>query len=281
MKFKNLYTTLLLIIFLYSFYMVLNNLFILPERNRTESESIKDIYYTDYENNNPNEKTLKKDENNNTKNNVTTDNTENKFNKLKEINNDIIGWINIPNTVIDYPVLISDISSPEYYLKRDYKKNTTKYGSIFMDSRCYNISESKNITLYGHNMNDGQMFAALLNYGDLSFYKESPVINFDIMGKKEKWKIISVYKINVQNYENMDFNYTENKFKSDDDFLKFAENIKKRSIINIPVDVEKEDVILTLSTCSYEKEDNRTVISARKLRKNESETVDIENAYYN
>lgn len=279
MNFYKICIPVLFCIFTFSTFMIINNKIILPSQNKTVSNEIQNIYYS---NEIPKTKENYKEKNDTTEKTTEKNNTaKSSFYQLSAINSDIIGWINIPNTVVDYPVLQSSIEQSQYYINRDYNKKSTKYGSIFMDSRCNPIEESSNLTLYGHNMNDGQMFAALLKYDDLEFYKSSPIINFDIMGTKGKWKIISVLKTNVGRYKETDFDYTIPKFESDEDFLNFADNIKNRSIINIPVDIQKDDILITLSTCSYEKKDNRTVVIARKIRENESKEVDVNKAYYN
>lgn len=283
MNFKKIAVFTLSCIFLFSISMLIKDLVILPSKNKKVSQDIKQIYYNDNIDNNLNDLNKQnytsKEKNKTDSNKAGNETTEINFNKLKEINSDIIGWINIPNTVVDYPVLMSDIENSQYYLNKDYSKKSTKYGSIFLDSRCNPIENSKNLTLYGHNMNDGQMFAALLKYDNLDFYKTSPVINFNINGKDEKWKIFSVFKTNVGKHKKTDFDYTIPKFKTDEDFMQFVNYIKEISNLSIPVDVQKDDIIVTLSTCSYEKEDNRTVVVARKIRENEAEQIDLDKAY--
>ena len=112
-----------------------------------------------------------------------------KFLPLLEINNDIKGWITVPNSKIDYPVLQSEkdlLLQPgenETYLYTDYQGNSTKYGSIFIDAHC-DITDCKNIIIHGHHMRDGRMFANLMNYSDLSFYQSAPVITFDTIMRK-------------------------------------------------------------------------------------------------
>lgn len=201
----------------------------------------------------------------------------------KEVNPDIIGWIQIPNTVIDYPVLQSGKENPEYYLFRDYKKQETKYGSIFLNAAntiSKNKSTSKSLTLYGHHMNDGSMFGELLRYGELEFYKSAPVITFDTHREKGKWKIISIFKANTLQEQGDPFPYVREKFSDEEDFLNFVHQVKIRSIIETGVTVNENDQLLVLSTCSYEHKDFRTVVVARKVRKGESCKVNTDIATY-
>lgn len=203
------------------------------------------------------------------------------FSQLKEGNPDTIGWIHIPNTVVDYPVMQSSVESPEFYLRRGYDQKYTKYGCIFLDAHCTPAEEMKNLTLYGHNMTDGQMFAAILQYTDLEFYKSAPVIDFDLEGAAGKWKVFSVFKTNTLPEQGEVFEYTQPNFADDAAFTEFIQQVQSRSILNIPVDVDAQDQLLTLSTCSYEFEEFRTVAVARRVRDGEEPTVNLDEAGYN
>lgn len=98
--------------------------------------------------------------------------------KLKDINKEIVGWIQINDTGIDYPVLYheGDSRSSQYYLYRDYRGNPDDWGSVFIDYRSTESTKSKNVIMHGHHMNDGTMFAGMLKYGrysiDMDFYKK-------------------------------------------------------------------------------------------------------------
>lgn len=197
--------------------------------------------------------------------------------ELKKVNPDIIGWISIPNTNIDYPVLQSDIENPNFYLSHDYKKVNNKHGSIFLDSHC-NMESSQNLILHGHHMRDRTMFANLTKFNDLSFYREHPLIEFGRINNISKWKIISILKANTNPKRGETFDYIRPTFVDDDDLTNYLYNIKSRSIINIPVDVTSSDSLLTLSTCSYEFDGCRMVVIARKVRAGETDFVDVDNA---
>lgn len=198
------------------------------------------------------------------------------FEELISVNKDIKGWIRIDNTNIDYPIVQSD--EPSFYLSHDFKRSQSRYGSIFIDSLCKLGAESKNVILHGHHMRDGKMFAGLMKFSDLDFYKETPIITFDSISNRMKWKIISIFKTNTRPDQGEIFNYIRTSFINDEDFLNYIYNIKIRSLIDIPVDINEDDRIVTLSTCSYEFEDFRTVLVARKIRTGESESVNTANA---
>ena len=203
------------------------------------------------------------------------------FSSLRAVNKDIVGWIQVPGTVIDYPVLQSSTENPQHYLYRDYKGNDTKYGSIFMDADAA-IGKSRCMTLYGHHMNDGRMFADILKYGDLAFYQSSPTFTFTTYKSKssEEWKVISVFKANVNPDQGEPFAYVRTDFSSDEDFLTFVHQVMIRSLIDTGVTVNEKNKLLVLSTCSYEYDNFRTVVVARKVRKGESVKVDTKKAVY-
>lgn len=189
--------------------------------------------------------------------------------KLQEINPEICGWIKIDDTNIDYPVLYRS-DDTDYYLSHNYKKESSRYGSITVDARCTDGVESKNVILHGHHMKDGQMFANLLKFGDVSFCQNHQTIRFDTSEKNGLWKVFAVFKASTLPERGEVFNYYITKFSNKIDFNKYIQEIRKRSLIDFPIDVKYSDRLLTLSTCSYEKEGFRTVVVARKLRRNES-----------
>ena len=213
---------------------------------------------------------------------VNSEGTLSKFDELRALNPDIKGWITVPNTPIDYPVLQSaEGEDPEFYLYRDYLKNDDRYGSIFLDASCVNGVNSKNVILHGHNMNDGSQFAAILKYGDLEFYRQNPVIIFDDIYRSGAWKVFAVIKVNTLASQGTPFPYLQGEFASEESFLEYVEQVRSRSLMDCPVEVEGSDQILTLSTCSYEQENYRTVVYARRVREGESSTVDIAQAEVN
>ena len=209
---------------------------------------------------------------------------------LKEINDEIVGWITIPDTVIDYPVLehIGDDRYSQYYIKRTYKKESSEYGSIFLDYRSTDSTNSKNVIMHGHDMNDGSMFAGMMKYspkgdlkGVLEYYQEHPVIIFNTPDGDAKYKIISVFKTSTRYEHGEFFNYMQGEFNSDAEFMNFVYNTRIRSFFDIPVTVNEDDQIITLSTCCYEFWEWRCVIVARKVRPGEDENVNVELASLN
>ena len=165
------------------------------------------------------------------------------FDKLKEINTDIVGFIEVDNTNISYPVVKSSDNS--YYLNHSYKKEKNNIGSIFLDYRNDLDNLSKNNIIYGHGRLDNTMFGSLNNLLDSSNLdsKESYYITLSTPKSIMTFKIFSVYTIPKEGY------YIKTYFSSNKYFKEFLETIMKRSIYNFNTSVSTNDKILTLSTC--------------------------------
>ena len=101
--------------------------------------------------------------------------SSNKYNleNIAKINSDVVGWIKIENTNIDYPVM----QNGDYYLHRNIYKNYSSHGTPYLAEYC-NIQYSDNLIIYGHHMNDNSMFAQLDNYKKHSFYEDHKYIKF-------------------------------------------------------------------------------------------------------
>ena len=158
------------------------------------------------------------------------------WDKLKEINKDIIAWIEIPDTIINYPILKDNNL---YYLKHSYNKKYNSNGSIFTTNK--NPFEEFETLLYGHNMKNGNMFSILDKYMDEDFLYTHQ--KFEIYTPNENYEatIFSVYSIGVN---------TENNNIKELNFDERIDYYKEASKITIKVD-KKITKIVKLSTCSY------------------------------
>ena len=187
--------------------------------------------------------------------NTPKQNTE-RFKELLDINKDVVGWIKIPGTKIDYPVVQAD--NNQFYLNHNINKEISSHGSIFMDYRS-SQDEELNTVIYGHNMKDGSMFAGLSQYKKADFYENNPYIEYDSLGQSMKWQIFSIYI-----YQPND-DYFKVYFNDSKEYTKYLDEINLKSIYNTGVVVTEEDKILTLMTCSYESNDSRLVIHAKRV----------------
>ncbi len=180
------------------------------------------------------------------------------FEKLKEINNDTVGWLTVNNTKIDYPVV--QATDNDYYLYRDYYKNKNRHGWIYMDYRNNIEDLSDNTIIFGHNLANQKMFGTLRYVTNPSWYKKSSnqIITFNTTKANMKWQIISIYKIPVTN------DYLVANFASSEDKLNFLDMITQRSIYNFNATYDENTKIITLSTCSNGSKD-RLVVHAKLI----------------
>ena len=180
--------------------------------------------------------------------------------KLKEKNSDTIGWINVNNTNINYPFVRANDN--DYYLHHSFDKSYNNAGWVFLDYRNNKDLTNKNNIIYGHHRVNNTMFTSLLNTLNQSWYtnKDNHIIRVSLENENSLWQIISVYKIPVESY------YITTKFDTDNDFITFLDTISKRSIYDFNYNVNKDDKILTLSTC-YD-DDTRVVVHAKLIKVN-------------
>ncbi|MDD4112192.1 MAG: class B sortase [Herbinix sp.] len=209
-----------------------------------------------------------------------------KFGNLLKVNEDVKGWIRLDNingendSKIDYVVVQSDASDPEYYLEKAWDTHDyLKAGSIFLDCSSSVESNSKNLVIHGHNMTSSDdMFHYLLEYNNLDFLKEHPIISFDTIYDEALWKVFSVYITPGNNDRDDFFPFVKSNFASNRDFMEYIYQIRVRSLFYMDdIDINDDDQILTLSTCSYELSNYRTIIVARKVRAGEDSTVNTDN----
>ncbi len=166
------------------------------------------------------------------------------FESLKKQNSDVVGYLKVNNTKIDYVVVKG--KDNDYYLRHNLKKKSNVAGWVFADYRNKFDGSDKNIIIYGHNMRNGSMFGSLKKILNKKWYKneDNHIINFVTEEGTFKYRVFSVYSIPVEEY------YIRTSFKNDNEFYKFIKKLKSRSIYNFGVDVNKDDKILTLSTCT-------------------------------
>ena len=187
--------------------------------------------------------------------------------ELQKVNSDIIGWIEIEGTNINYPVLQG--TDNEFYMTHNYEKKESVYGAIFLDKDYDWNKKSNNLLIYGHNMQDGSMFHDLLNYADEDYYKEHPTIRFTTPEEDAEFEIIAAFRSRVyyKSEQNVFRYYYFVNPESEEDYNEFVKNAKEASIYNTGKTAEYGDELITLSTCSYHTEDGRFAVVARKIEK--------------
>ena len=188
-----------------------------------------------------------------------------KVEKLKEEYPDVVAWIEIEGTNINYPVMQG--RDNEFYMNHDYKKEESIRGSIFLDKDYDWSIPYTNLLIYGHNNSkDGTMFADLLKYKDKNFYKEHPMIKFTTPNEDAEYEIISVFlsRVYYQTEQNVFRYYYFLNAENEDQFDQYILNSKIASLYYTGKSAEYGDKLITLSTCEYSQEDGRLVVVARK-----------------
>lgn len=194
------------------------------------------------------------------------------------VNGDTIGWIKVPGTNIDYPVVQS--TDNNYYVYKNYNKQYDKNGVIYADYECkFGSSLSTNTIIYGHNWSNVYsrkvadpsdiMFGQLPSFHTLSFAQQNPFIYFSTTEKDYVWQIFAVF------YTEESFNYIEAS-PSKDYYKTMLSEALKRSIHNYNVNVTTSDDILTLSTCTRvygQRSDQRFVVMAKRVKSGTASTT--------
>ncbi len=180
-------------------------------------------------------------------------------------NSDVIGWITIDGTVIDYPVVRTGDNN--FYLTHDADGNESAYGAIFMDYRNANAHMQKHIIIYGHNMKNGTMFHDLVNYKQQSFFAEHNSIYLLWDGTDTEWEIFCAYIVEPNTIYPIYtlFDSDEAFARSMNDTIKYAKTVKP-SCVDDGVTIQPSDQVLSLITCTYEYDDSRFVVMARRVK---------------
>lgn len=174
------------------------------------------------------------------------------FEALKAINPDIVGWIYLEGTEINYPVVRGSDNS--YYLNKLYDGTSNGSGSIFMDYRNEPNFVDKNNILYGHSMKNGTMFTAIKRFKNQAYYDEHPVALLMTPEKNYKVEFFTGY---IANVEQDAWDYY---FDTEEDFQHWLDSSKSKSTFASEVVPTVDDEILTLSTCTYEFDNARYVL---------------------
>lgn len=186
------------------------------------------------------------------------------YRKLYQKNNDLIGWVTVKNTKIDYPVMQTKKDS-EYYLHRNYNKKEDVNGLPFLDAKCDTEDPNSNLMVYGHHMKSGLMFAHLEDFEDADFYKKHKTIEFDTLYEKRQYEVVAVFRSKIyKENENVFKYYSYGGPLSKKQYNTYVENCKKLSVHNTGITPQYGEQLLTLVTCAYHTEDGRFVVVARR-----------------
>lgn len=248
---SQLITVVCLAVFIYSAYALYSS-FMDYYQNRQVLAEAQDIFYAL-----PNEEELELEE----LKELKEGEIRQQFTELQNVNTDIVGWISIEDTQLNYPILQS--INNEDYLNQNYKGESSMAGSVFMDYRIDIASYSPNTILYGHRMKDGSMFDGLNKFLDKDFFDNHKVVKFDTLYESYDAEIFSVYQTTT------DFDYIQTDFTSEEDYGLLLHEIQEQSEYPTDIVLNTEDQIITLSTCDYKLDPDigRLVVHAKLVKK--------------
>ncbi|MCR5773612.1 MAG: class B sortase [Lachnospiraceae bacterium] len=186
------------------------------------------------------------------------------FQPLLEKNQNIIGWLTIDGTKVNYPVMQSVNGDSNYYLDHNFDQQSDKNGSLFLDDRCDVMKPSANLIIYGHHMRSGAMFGDLDNYKSESYCREHPYIRFNSIYETGLWQVMAAFESKVYSDTDIGFRYYDFIDPEDEKgFVAGVKNMKALSIYDTGVDAVWGDRLITLSTCDYEQDNGRFVVVAK------------------
>lgn len=180
------------------------------------------------------------------------------FSELEKTNSDVEGWIQVNGTNINYPFV--QTSDNDYYLTHSFNKNYNQAGWVFLDYRNNVKSFNKNTIIYAHSRLDRTMFGSLKNLMQSNWYDNinNHIIKLSTKKQNTLWQVFSVYHVPTTS------DYLKIDFENDNDFTSFAKMLQNRSIYKFNTTVNKDDKILTLSTCY--KNDQKMVMHAKLIK---------------
>ena len=186
------------------------------------------------------------------------------YQELHDQNSDMVGWLQIENSKINYPVMQTSMDNANFYLYKDFDKNDSVRGSIYAAEICDVFEPSDNITLFGHNMKDGSMFAYLGNYYEKSAWENNPLIFFDTLTESHVYKIFAVFK--TSGTDNVGFAYHQMADAKDEaEFNQFVATCKELAFYDTGITPVYGDKQLCLSTCEYTIDNGRFVVAAVRI----------------
>jgi sortase B len=186
-----------------------------------------------------------------------------RYRSLYSINSDMVGFIEIPGTAIKYPV-VQSLSQANYYLRRNFYKQSATCGSIYVREACDVFKPSDNITIYGHKMTNGTMFADLHKYKKQSFWEDNSQIYFDTLTEYHTYEIFAVFQTEANQGNSFNYHLFDDA-STEAEFDQFVKSCKALSFYDTGITPTYGDKLITLSTCDKSLEDGRFVVVARRI----------------
>lgn len=179
-------------------------------------------------------------------------------------NPDTVGWIRLEGSPINYPVMQTTPDNRDYYLYRNFDREDSRSGSIYIREECNVLEPTDNVTIYGHNMKDGSMFAFLGEYYEKDFWRENSLISFDTLYEYHMYKIFAVFKTSADEGKGFAYHMMENAADARE-FNAFISECKRLSFYDTGITPVYGDKIICLSTCEYTLDNGRFVVAAVRI----------------
>lgn len=181
-------------------------------------------------------------------------------------NSDLVAWLSIDDTTIDYPVVRIE-GDNDFYLHHNFYKNQSGLGTPFVDYRCMLWPRSTNLIIYGHHIRGGKMFSALLKYeNDPAYCAAHSIIHFNTIYEEQDYQVMAVFRSQIYRSDEDVFKfYNFIEAKNAAAFDSFEENILALSQYDTCVSASFGDSFITLVTCAYHVTNGRFVIVAKRI----------------
>lgn len=182
------------------------------------------------------------------------------YEALYQMNAHLVGWIRIDGTDINYPVMQTP-DARDYYLRRNFDGEYSSHGCIYVREECDVVTPSDNVTIYGHHMRDGSMFADLDGYLNEEFLDEHRYIRFDTLTEHRTYEVFAVFKTTATVGKGFKYHTLVNA-QSPEEFDEFIAQCKELAFYDTGITPEYGDKVICLSTCEYTLENGRLVVAA-------------------
>lgn len=184
---------------------------------------------------------------------------------LAQENSDFVGWLNVADTKIDYPVMKSAEDDPAFYLHRDFYGNESFSGCLFIGGGC--SANSQSFVIYGHNMDNGSMFGALDRYADYEYAASHQELTLSLPDGERVYRVFAAFQTRVYDERDDVFKYYEEVgWLGEEEYAYTVSSVRSLSLPRLPDAPTYPDQLLFLSTCSYHTDNGRFVVAAYRIK---------------
>ena len=176
-------------------------------------------------------------------------------------NGDMVGWVSVADTNINYPVMQTP-DNPNFYLKHGFDKIYSDYGCPYIQENCDVKTPSDNLVIYGHHMKNGTMFSDLTKFEDKSFWESHKTITFNTLTDKQEYEVVAVFKTVAYSQEGFRY-YDFVNADTAEDFDGYIAKCKELALFDTGVNAQYGDKLITLSTCEYSQNNGRLAVVAK------------------